>query len=172
MWIAVLKSGVHATLAGVVLALFIPLKDKKRPEKSPLRDLEHDLHTAVAFGILPLFAFANSGISFSGINVSDIVHPVPLGIAAGLFFGKQLGVFIFSWLAVKIGIGQIPDNLRWSTLYGVAILCGIGFTMSLFIETLAFSNPAMNYDFDARIGIIFGSLISAISGYFILKRNL
>ena len=172
LWIAVLKSGVHATLAGVILAIFIPLKNKKIPEESPLKELEHDLHTAVAFGILPLFAFANSGISLKGIDMSNMLHPVPLGIAAGLFFGKQIGVFLFSWIGVKLRVAHLPSKVGWASLYGISLLCGIGFTMSLFIATLAFNDPSVNYEFDPRIGIIIGSLISAVSGYVILNRLL
>lgn len=169
MWVSLLKSGVHATLAGVALALFIPMRDKHRPERSPLREMEHDLHTVVAFAILPLFAFANSGIEFAGVGAEQLLHPVSLGIAAGLFFGKQIGVFAFCWLGVRLGIARLPDRSSWMMLYGVAIMCGIGFTMSLFIGALAFEDAGAR-DFDERIGIVFGSLCSAVAGYFVLRH--
>jgi len=171
LWVAVLKTGVHATLAGVFLALFIPLRD---PEKgpSPLHDLEHDLHTAVAFGILPVFAFANAGISLQGISLDYVLHPVPLGIMAGLFFGKQLGVFGFCWLGVKLKIARLPTDVRWIHVYGTALLCGVGFTMSLFIASLAFEATGVDLLFDERLGIIAGSLLSGACGYLILRRTL
>ena len=169
MWTAVLKSGVHATLAGVVLALFIPLKSKENPERSPLKELEHDLHTVVAFGVLPIFAFANAGISLEGVGIDYLLHPVPLGIALGLFFGKQIGVFGFCWLAVKTGIASLPNGIDWIRLYGVSLLCGVGFTMSLFIGSLAFAETNVELVFDERLGIIIGSLLSGIFGYIILN---
>src|SRR5210317_2157410 len=174
MWVAVLKSGVHATLAGVVLAMFIPMRSKEEPERSPLRELEHDLHTVIAFGVLPLFAFVNAGISFAGMSFADLVHPVSLGIAAGLFVGKQLGVFLICILAVKLGMAKLPDGANWGSLYGVAILSGVGFTMSLFIDTLAFENLPVDtiFDFDARLGILIGSLASGVLGYIVLDRTL
>ncbi len=174
MWVAVLKSGVHATLAGVALAMFIPMRSKEEPERSPLRELEHDLHTVVAFGVLPLFAFVNAGISFAGMSFADLLHPVSLGIAAGLFVGKQLGVFLLCLVAIRLGIAKLPDGASWGSLYGVAILSGVGFTMSLFIDTLAFQNlPADTvFDFDARLGILLGSLASGVLGYIVLDRTL
>ncbi len=165
MWTALLKSGVHATLAGVVLALFIPYTDKKRPDHSPLESLEHDLHTAVAFFVLPIFAFANAGIDFSGVSFSYLLHPVPLGIALGLFVGKQIGIFGFCRLAGMLGLIRLPDGLNWKHVYGVSLLCGIGFTMSLFVGSLAFEETEANLLFDERIGIIAGSLISGLVGY-------
>ena len=159
LWIAVLKSGVHATLAGVVLAMFIPMKHRDRPDYSPLRSLEHDLHTGVAFVILPLFAFANAGINLTGVNMDYVLHPVPVGIALALFFGKQLGVFGFCWLTIKLGIARLPEGSGWSGLYGIALLCGVGFTMSLFIGALAFEDLG-DPGFDERLGIVIGSLIS------------
>ena len=138
-------------------------------DRSPLRELEHDLHTVVAFGILPVFAFANSGISLSGIGLDYLLHPVPLGIAAGLFIGKQSGVFVFCWLAVKLGIAALPDSVTWRALYGAAVLSGIGFTMSLFIASLAFEETDVNLLFDERLGIIVGSLLSGILSYFWLR---
>lgn len=174
MWVAVLKSGVHATLAGVALAMFIPMRSKEEPERSPLRELEHDLHTVVAFGVLPLFAFVNAGISFAGMSFADLLHPVSLGIAAGLFAGKQLGVFLFCLVAIKAGLAKLPDGASWGSLYGVAILSGVGFTMSLFIDTLAFQNLPADavFDFDARLGILLGSLASGVLGYLVLDRTL
>lgn len=170
MWIAVLKSGVHATLAGVVLAFFIPMYDSQRPGRSPLKELEHDLHHAVAFGILPVFAFANSGISLADAGVDFILHPVSLGIATGLFIGKQIGIFGFCWLGIKLGLAQLPQGVGWSQLYGVGLLCGVGFTMSLFIGSLAFEETGVNLLFDERLGIIIGSLLSGTAGYFVLRR--
>ncbi len=171
MWIAVLKSGVHATLAGVVLAVFIPLRDEK-VERSPLHEIEHDLHTAVAFGILPIFAFANAGISLSGVSFGSFLHPVPLGIMAGLFVGKQLGVFLFCCLGVLLGAARLPDDLRWGHIYGVGLICGVGFAMSLFIGSLAFEETGVNLLFDERLGIIAGSLLSATCGYVVLRMTL
>jgi NhaA family Na+:H+ antiporter len=168
MWFAVLKSGIHATLAGVVLAQFIPIKVKGNPG-SPLKALEHDLHTAVAFGILPIFAFANAGLDLSGFSLDYLLHPVPLGIVLGLLIGKQIGVFGFGWLALKIGIAQLPDGVRLRELYGAAILCGVGFTMSLFIGSLAFDGSAATRAFDERLGILVGSLFAAGMGYGYLR---
>ena len=174
MWVATLKSGVHATLAGVVLAMFIPLKVASSPDYSPLRSLEHGLHGFVGFVVLPVFAFANAGLSLAGVGVEQLLHPVPLGIAAGLFVGKQLGVFGFCWLAIQLGWAKLPDSVNWGMLYGTAALCGIGFTMSLFIGSLAFDIPAEGplQIFDERLGIIIGSLLAGLVGYFVLKRSL
>jgi len=174
MWAAVLKSGVHATLAGVALAMFIPMRAKAEPDRSPLRELEHDLHTVVAFGILPLFAFVNAGISFAGIGLSDLMNPIAFGIAAGLFIGKQLGVFLLCFMAIKLGMAKLPQGANWGALYGVAILSGVGFTMSLFIDGLAFENmpPDAVFNFDERLGILVGSLASGIVGYIVLDRTL
>jgi NhaA family Na+:H+ antiporter len=172
MWVAVLKSGVHATLAGVALAMFIPIADRRRPDRSPLRDLEHDLHTAVAYGILPIFAFANSGIALRGAGLDALLHPVPLGIAAGLFIGKQAGVLAGCWIGVKLGVAQLPAGIGWAKIYGAALLCGIGFTMSLFIGALAFGEEGAARIFDERLGIIAGSLVSGIAGYLYLRREL
>lgn len=172
MWVAVLKSGVHATLAGVVLALFIPMRYTNQPENSPVKELEHDLHGVVAFIVLPVFAFANSGISLQGVGIDTLMHPVPLGIAAGLFIGKQLGVFGFCWLGIKLGLTSLPEGINWKTLYGAAVITGIGFTMSLFIGSLAFEETGENLLFDERLGILVGSLLSAFWGYFILQRFL
>ena len=174
MWIAVLKSGVHATLAGVLLAAFIPMRAPDEPARSPLRELEHDLHSVVAFGVLPLFAFVNAGISIDGVGLSALMHSVPLGIAAGLFVGKQLGIFLLCFVAIKIGLAKLPDGANWASLYGVSILCGVGFTMSLFVGSLAFENVAFEAQavFDERLGIILGSLLSGIAGYLVLNYSL
>ena len=174
MWVSVLKSGVHATLAGVALAGFIPLTVPDDPERSPLRELEHDLHTLVAFAILPIFAFVNAGISFRGVGVDDLLHPVPLGIAAGLFIGKQLGIFGFCWIAIKMGFTKLPAGSTWGSLWGVSILCGVGFTMSLFVGSLAFESTATDIKemFDERLGIILGSVISGVVGFLVLTRLL
>ena len=172
LWVAVLKSGIHATIAGVILAFFIPLRSGDANGPSPLRELEHDLHSTVSYGILPLFAFANAGISLEGIQLSSLLYPLPLGIAAGLFLGKQLGVFLFSFLAVKTGIARPLESAGWKAFYGVAILCGIGFTMSLFISSLAFEPGTLGESVDERIGILAGSFISAIVGYVYLDWTL
>lgn len=174
MWVAVLKSGVHATLAGVALAAFIPIRDKNEPGRSPLRELEDDLHHLVAFLVLPLFAFANSGVSLQGVGVAELLHPVSLGIAAGLFVGKQLGVFLFCWASIRLGVASMPKGANWASLYGVAVLCGVGYTMSLFIASLAFegSGAAVHPMFDERLGIITGSLASGVLGYLVLHRAL
>ena len=171
LWVSVLKSGVHATLAGVVLALFIPLHDKKTGE-SPLQTLEHTLHPYVALLILPLFAFANTGIDLSGMTLDALLHPVPLGIAVALVVGKQAGVFGLSWMAIKLRIGKLPAGANWLELYGVAALCGIGFTMSLFISGLAAEKIGLGGLADDRLGILLGSVISAGIGYFALSMGL
>lgn len=168
LWVAVLKSGVHATLAGVVLAFFIPMKGEEG-EPSPLKSLEHNLHSSVAFIVLPIFAFANAGISFAAIGVDQIVAPVPLGIISGLLIGKQLGVFGFCFIAIKLGWAKLPESVNWQLLYGVALLCGVGFTMSLFIGSLAFEQSADSPLFQDRLGIVIGSLISGIIGYVVIK---
>ncbi len=171
MWVAVLKSGVHATLAGVILAFLIPVRNTDE-EPSPLHELEHDLHTAVAFGVLPLFAFMNAGISLDGMSWDYLLHPVPFGIAAGLFFGNQIGIFSLCWLAVRLGWARLPEDLNWIQMYGTALVCGVGFTMSLFIGSLAFENTGVNLLFDERLGIIVGSLLSGVCGYFVLRLSL
>ena len=172
MWVATLKSGVHATLAGVLLAMFIPMGGKKESEPSPLKSLEHDLHSIVAFFILPVFAFANAGINLSGVGVEQLMHGVPVGIAMGLFVGKQIGVFGTCWLAVKLGFGKLPQGMNLGALYGASLLCGIGFTMSLFIGSLAFEETGVNLLFDERLGIIVGSMLSAVAGYLVLRVSL
>lgn len=159
LWVLVLKSGVHATLAGVVTAAFIPLRT---PNSSPLHRLKHGLHPWVAFGILPIFALANAGVALSGLQWSALLTPLTLGLAAGLVVGKQVGVFGAIWLAVKTGLARKPEAVSWGQLYGLACLTGVGFTMSLFIGGLAFADPALMTD--VRIGVLTGSLISALSG--------
>ena len=164
LWICVLKSGVHATLAGVVLAFCIPLRTKNA-ESSPLLTLEHALHPWVAFGILPLFAFANAGVPLSGVTLESFTHHVPMGIAAGLLLGKTLGVFGLTWLAVKTSMATLPTGANWGQVFGVSILCGIGFTMSLFVGSLAFAPGASEYAGMDRMGILTGSILAALIGY-------
>lgn len=171
MWIAMLKSGVHATLTGVILAMFIPIKSKLNPKHSPLKELEHNLHATVAYIILPIFAFANSGINLSGIGLEQLMHPVPLGIALGLIVGKQVGIFSLCWLAIKLKWATLPEKSNWTALYGISALCGIGFTMSLFIGSLAYEETQFNFIFDEKLGIIIGSVVSALIGYFALKTQ-
>jgi NhaA family Na+:H+ antiporter len=165
LWYFILKSGVHATVAGVITAFFIPLKD--RYGKSPLHALEHALPPYVNFLILPVFAFANAGVVLEGIRLADLLAPLPLGIAAGLFFGKQAGVFGLTWLAVRMGLSRLPHGASWAQVYGVACLAGIGFTMSLFIGSLSFDDPALMNE--VRLGVLSGSIASAILGYALLR---
>ncbi|MDA0929565.1 MAG: Na+/H+ antiporter NhaA [Proteobacteria bacterium] len=172
MWVAMLKSGVHATLAGVIMAFFIPLKDGSDPEHSPLKELEHDLHGIVAFFVLPVFAFVNAGIDLRGISADQVFHAVPIGIALGLFLGKQLGIFGMCLLAVKTGLTKLPREMSLTALYGTSVLCGVGFTMSLFIGSLAFDQSGVNLLFDERLGIIAGSIASGILGYLVLRSHL
>ena len=171
LWLAVLKSGVHATLAGVVIGFAIPLKGKKG-EHSPLKHMEHALHSYVAFGILPLFAFANAGISLEGVSMSGLTSMLPLGIALGLLVGKPLGIFTFSWAAVKLGIAKLPQGVNFIHIFAVSVLCGIGFTMSIFISSLAFANVSPEFDTYARLGILMGSTTAAIIGYALLHFSL
>ena len=169
MWVAMLKSGVHATLTGIILAFFIPIESKRTPNYSPLKDLENDLHSVVAYLVLPVFAFANAGITFNGIGIAQLLHPVPLGIAVALVVGKQIGVFGFCWLAIKLKWAGLPQKSNLMAIYAVACLCGIGFTMSLFIGSLAFQESQINNLFDERLGILVGSMIAAVMGYCVLK---
>lgn len=164
LWVCVLKSGVHATLAGVTLAFCIPLRTRNA-EPSPAQALEHALHPWVAFGILPLFAFANAGLSLKGVTLESFTHHVPMGIAIGLLLGKTIGVFGLSWLTVKSGITALPAGANWGQVLGVAILCGIGFTMSLFVGSLAFVPGSSDYAGMDRMGILTGSLLAALIGY-------
>ncbi len=172
MWVAMLKSGVHATLAGVALAMFLPIRSRTHPGSSPLKELEHDLHPVVAFFILPVFAFSNAGLSLAGVGMEQVVHNVPLGIALGLFFGKQIGIFGICWLAVKMRLSPLPEGMSMASLYGTSVLCGIGFTMSLFIGSLAFEDSGVNRLFDERLGILLGSLGAGVLGYLVLRASL
>jgi len=172
MWFSMVKSGVHATLAGVVLAMFIPIHDPKNPEYSPLKAMEHDLHSLVAFFILPVFAFCNAGINLEGVGIEQVMHSVPVGIALGLFVGKQVGVFGFCYLAIRMGLTALPKGMTFTSLYGTAALCGIGFTMSLFVGSLAFEETGVNLMFDERLGIILGSLASGVVGYLVIRASL
>jgi NhaA family Na+:H+ antiporter len=167
LWVFVLKSGVHATLAGVALAFAIPLRGEGSADDSPARHLEHTLHPWVTYGILPVFAFVNAGVPLAGLTVAGLLEPVSLGIALGLVFGKQVGVMAASWLAVRLRLGSLPEGASWLQFYGVALLTGIGFTMSLFIGTLAFRSP--EYHIALRIGVLGGSLVCAVAGYLVLR---
>lgn len=168
LWILVFKSGIHATIAGVLLALTIPMKSEKGGEAgSPLLTLEHAIQPWVGFIIVPIFGFANAGVSFSGVSLSNLADPVPLGVAAGLFVGKQLGVFSFAWLAIKMRLAERPAGSNWTQMYGVSVLCGIGFTMSLFIGLLAYANSPLLQD-ETKLGVLLGSLLSALFGALLL----
>lgn len=170
LWVAVLKSGVHATLAGVLLGLMIPLKDPKNSERSPLREVEHGLHQWVALLIVPIFAFANAGVSLSGLTVNALLEPIPLGIAAGLFLGKQIGILSFCGLAIVMGFARLPNGASWWGFYATSVLCGIGFTMSLFIASLAFEQGGSDVVIMGdRLGILLGSVLSAVVGFLIMK---
>lgn len=172
LWFCVYKSGVHATLAGVATALFIPLHTHKAgthdDHHSPLVRLEHALHKPVSFLIVPIFGLANAGVSLAGFELSALLAPIPLGVAAGLFLGKQLGVFGAAFLAIKLKLARMPENVSWVQLYGVSILTGIGFTMSLFIGMLAFPGHADQQD-AVKIGVLLGSLLSGIIGYTVMR---
>ena len=167
MWVAVLKSGVHATLAGVVIGLTVPLRTRDAAETPPLVRAEHALYGFVTLFIMPVFAFANAGVSLGELSLSDLFSPLTLGIAGGLFVGKQVGVFGFAWAGVRLGLCRLPQGVSWWHVYGAAALAGIGFTMSLFIGTLAFDEPALQSS--ARLGVLSGSLLSGIVGYVILR---
>ncbi len=170
LWLFVLKSGVHATLAGVALALTIPLRVAPGPAAyghPPLVTMEHALHPWVAFLVVPVFGFANAGVSLAGINLAAVMQPVPLGIAAGLLFGKLVGVFLATWIAVKAGLTDKPDNASWTQVFGISLLCGIGFTMSLFIGLLAFPDAPALQD-QVKIGVLMGSLTSGLVGTLVL----
>ncbi len=170
LWIAVLKSGVHATLAGVLIALCIPMRDENN--QSPVRSLEHDLHGPVAFAILPVFAFANAGLVLSGMSLTDITHPVTAGVALGLLLGKPIGILCFVGLAVLLGLARLPADINWRQVTGVSFACGIGFTMSLFIAGLAFEHGSGDYFAGDRLGVLLGSISSAIVAYIILQLSL
>lgn len=169
LWLCVLKSGVHATLAGVATALFIPAQGEEG--HSPAEQLEHGLHPWVAFLILPMFAFANAGVSLRDLSVADLLHPVSVGIAAGLLLGKAVGVFGTAWLMIRIGWASRPSGADWAQLFGVCVLCGIGFTMSLFIGGLAFEGQSADYETRVKLGVIGGSLLSGVVGTLILLRR-
>src|SRR3990167_2127386 len=169
LWICILKSGIHATIAGVILAMFIPAKNLKGTQKSPLQFLEHALHPWVAFCILPLFAFANAGVSFSSETLHHLFLPIPMGIATGLLFGKMIGIYSSTLLAVKFKISSLPKKITRLGLCGISLIAGVGFTMSLFIGGLAFGSEA-GYAELVRIGVLMGSILSGLLGYFILHR--
>ena len=166
LWHFTHESGIHSTISGVLLACTIPHR-KKEKDFSLLIKLEHAISPYVAFGIMPLFAFANAGVSLDGISFSSLLLPVPLGILLGLFIGKQLGVFLFSYVSIKLGFAQMPNNSNWIELYGVGILTGIGFTMSLFVGNLAFIENTQYID-GVKLGVLSGSLLSTLSGYFLI----
>lgn len=170
IWLCVLKSGVHATLAGVVVAAFIPLRAED--DHSPARHLEHTLHPWVAFAVLPIFAFANAGVSFAGVGLNSLAQGVPLGILLGLFVGKQIGVFGMVAVARLLRIARLPEGTTWLQIYGVAILCGIGFTMSLFIGTLAFEHGNFDLLAGTKLGVLAGSVLSAAAGLLVLHLAL
>ena len=167
LWVFVLKSGVHATLAGVAIAFAVPLKTTDAQGVAPLHQLEHSLHPWVAFGVLPVFAFANAGVSFAGVTLTALAEPLPLGIAVGLFAGKLIGVFGASAILIRLGLAKLPEGAGWLQLMGVAALCGVGFTMSLFIGSLAFDGPG--YFTPLRLGVIAGSALSGVTGYLLLR---
>ena len=170
LWTAVLKSGVHATLAGVIVGFFIPLKEKHG--RSPAKRLEHVLHPWVAYLILPLFAFANAGVSLQGVTIDGLTSVLPLGIIAGLLIGKPLGISLFCWLALRLKLAQLPEGTNFQQIMAVGILCGIGFTMSIFIASLAFGNVDPELINWAKLGILIGSLLSAVIGYCWLRTRL
>jgi len=169
LWACVLNSGVHATLAGIILAFAIPIRKRNDASISPLRDLEQGLLPWVAFLVLPIFAFANTGISFEGISWNYFLHSIPLGIALGLLVGKQIGIFGTTWLMVKNKLAPMPHNTTWKDIYGVSLVAGIGFTMSLFIGGLAFGYDNVEHGALVRMGIMSGSLVSGILGYGFLR---
>jgi NhaA family Na+:H+ antiporter len=170
LWVAVLKSGVHSTLAGVVLAMFIPLRAKNAEGASPLRNFEHALHPWIVFGVLPLFAFTNAGVSLGEMSMKDLLHPVALGVAMGLLVGKQLGVLGACWIASRYKLAALPEGVGWRHVHGVSLLCGIGFTMSLFIASLAASEGAEDFANRDRLGILLGSSTAGVLGLFALWR--
>lgn len=170
LWVSVLKSGVHATLAGIVIALALPTDVRDGESHSPADVVLENLHPWIVLLILPAFAFANAGVSLAGLSVNDIFGPVPLGIGLGLFLGKQIGIFGVVWLLVKLELAKLPPGTNWLQMYGASILCGIGFTMSLFISSLAFSHSGASVALTDRLGILMGSLLSAVVGYLILRK--
>ena len=172
LWVFVLKSGVHATLAGIILAFTIPLNviNHKRKRVSPVKSLQHYIHFWVAFYILPIFAFVNAGIDLRTLEISQVFNPVSLGIILGLFLGKQVGVFLFVYLAVKFNFAKLPKYTSWTQVYGISVLTGIGFTMSLFVDSLAFEDSSM-FAYTDKLAILIGSILSGLFGYFILLRS-
>ncbi|MFC3120160.1 Na+/H+ antiporter NhaA [Agaribacter flavus] len=171
IWAAVLKSGVHATLAGFAIALFIPLNGKNRSGQRMLGHLEHMLHPWVSFLILPIFAFANAGVTLIGTTSEQIFNPIVIGVMVGLFVGKQVGIFGACYLAVKSGLARLPEGVTLQQLYGASILCGIGFTMSLFIGSLAFETVSVDYLNSVKVGVLAGSILSAILGGIVISRS-
>lgn len=171
LWVSVLKSGVHATLAGVALAFTIPLTSQDAEGKtfSLSKTIEHDLHFWVAFLVLPLFAFVNAGVDLRDISLKEMTGSVPMGIALGLLLGKQIGVFGFSWVSIRFGFASLPEGSTWRHMYGVSVLTGIGFTMSLFIDSLAFQDEQV-YQYADKLAVLAGSFLSAIAGYLILRK--
>lgn len=167
LWACVLKSGVHATLAGVILAFFIPLKSKDKGGVSLSRELEHNLHPWVVYGVLPMFAFANAGVPLKGLSLEYLFHPITLGVFCGLFFGKQMGIMLFTKVGTALKVLKLPKGVSWKQYYGMTLLTGIGFTMSLFIGTLAFSDPVHQHY--VRLGVLSGSILSGVTGFLILK---
>lgn len=168
LWFFMLQSGVHATIAGILLAFFIPLNARNPAKEAPLDRLEHAIDPWVTFLILPLFGFANAGVALSGMTADDLLSPVPVGVALGLFFGKQVGIFGLSLLAVGLGLAHRPDNSNWLQIYGISVLCGIGFTMSLFIGNLAFAGSPLLID-EVKVGVLAGSVLAALAGVIILR---
>lgn len=171
VWAAVLKSGVHATLAGFALAWFIPLNVKRKDGHRMLPHIEHELHPWVAFMVLSIFAFANDGVQLVGASMDDLFNPITLGIAGGLFLGKQVGMFGACWIAVTPGLARLPIGATWLQLYRVILLCGVGFTMSLFIGSLAFAQQGVEYQLSVKVGVLMGSILSAVPGSFILTHS-
>lgn len=170
LWVCILKSGVHATLAGVVVGFLIPLRGTSNTK--PSEELEHVLHPWVAYLILPLFAFANAGVQLQGVTFDGLISTLPLGVAAGLFIGKPLGIFLFSVVSVKLGLAKLPGEINLKQIFAVSVLCGIGFTMSIFIAGLAFDGLAESYSTYSRLGILIGSTVAAVSGFILLKLSL
>ncbi|MBG2938646.1 Na+/H+ antiporter NhaA [Proteus mirabilis] len=170
LWVCILKSGIHATIAGVIVGFLIPLRDKEGA--SPSEELEHVLHPWVAYLILPLFAFSNAGVSLNGVTLDGMLSTLPVGIALGLFLGKPIGIFLFSWVSVKLEIAKLPDAINLKQIFAVSVLCGIGFTMSIFIAGLAFEGAIEAYNTYSKLGILVGSTMAAVVGYLLLNSVL
>ncbi|MEW6983495.1 Na+/H+ antiporter NhaA [Colwelliaceae bacterium 6471] len=169
VWAAVLKSGVHATLAGFAVAWFVPIAREKAESMS--YQIEHGLHPWIAFFVLPLFAFANAGVSLTGANLDELFTPISLGIIGGLFLGKQFGIFAACFIAVKLKLCRLPKDATWGQLYGICLLCGVGFTMSLFIGSLAFEEQGLAYQTQVKVGVLIGSLVSAFAGAMLIRNS-